>query len=161
VTTETSLEARIVESFDRLRPDSPSLRVLRRRLIGELFGDADDVAATLDPEFTVVMHSGGSVVTLPGSAIADGVRGQAAAGVLMWTELDDVVIDGDVIAASGAMMNLHLTERTLHCTPIGLFLRFRADLMISEIAFMGASTATDVSADRMPTVEALRARLVS
>ena len=33
------------------------LQVLRKRLVGELFGDAEDVAATFDPTFTVMMHS--------------------------------------------------------------------------------------------------------
>jgi hypothetical protein len=135
------------------------VQTLRRRLLGELFGDADAVTTTLDPAFAVVMHVGDTSITLPGSAIADGVRAQAAAGVLMWTEFDDLVVDGDSIAASGAMVNLDLTEQSLRTTPVGLFLRFSGGLMISEVAFMGASSVADVSAERMPSVETLRTQL--
>jgi hypothetical protein len=80
MTAETSLESRIVGSFDRFRelPASPSLKSLRKRLVGELFGDTDAVAATFAPAFEVVIHSGESTVTLPGSVIAEGVRGEAA-----------------------------------------------------------------------------------
>jgi hypothetical protein len=135
------------------------LQVLRKRLVGELFGDAEDVAATFDPTFTVMMHAGETPITLPGGTIAEGVRVQAAAGVLMWTELDDRVIDGESIAVSGLMLNLHLTEHTLSSTPIGLFLRFSGQRMVSEVAFMGGSTTADVSAEPMPSVDALRAHL--
>jgi hypothetical protein len=41
--------------------------------VGELLGETEYVAATLDPAFEVVMHSGGTTVTLPGSMIAAGV----------------------------------------------------------------------------------------
>ena len=155
------LETRIVRSFDRYGQQStpPLLKVLRRRLFGELFGDADTVTATLDPAFEVVMHVGDSSVTLPGTAIAEGVRVQAAAGMLMWTEFDDLVVGGDLIAASGSMLNLDMTDASLRTTPVGLFLRFSGDLMVSEVAFMGASSVADVSAAGMPSVEALRAQL--
>jgi hypothetical protein len=163
VTAGISLEARIVQSFERLvRPSaSPLVQVLRKRLVGELFGDAEVVAATFDPAFTVVMHSGETPLTLPGDAIAKGVQAQAATGVLMWTELDDLIIERETIAASGEMLNLHLSQRTLTTTPIGLFLRFKSQRMISEVAFMGAPISIDVSAEPMPIVDGLRAQLDS
>jgi hypothetical protein len=82
------LESRILESFDRFLdlPASPSLKSLRQCLVGELFGDAADVAATFDPAFEVLSHGGERSVRIPGSAIAEGVRDRAAAGVLMWTD---------------------------------------------------------------------------
>ncbi len=161
---ETSLQSRICGSFDLFReqPASRALTALRKRLVGELFGDADDVAATLDPAFEVVMHSGETTVTLPGPAIAEGVRAQAAAGVLMWTELDDLVIDAESIAASGATLTLQLTQGTLSTVPVGLFLRFSGGRMISEVVFIcGSTETTDVSTEEMPSVDALRAHLDS
>ena len=135
--------------------------MFRQRLIGELFGDADIVAATFDPAFEVVIHAGETSVTLPGTAIADGVRVQASAGVLMWTEFDDLVTDTDSIAASGAMLNLHLEDRVLTSTPVSLVLRFSGERMLSEVVFMGRTTIADVSADPMPSIDTLRAQLDS
>jgi len=56
----------------------------------------------------------------------------------MWTEFHDFVVDGDV----------------------GLFVRFRGDVMMSEVVFMGATQTTDVATQEMPSVDALRAALV-
>jgi hypothetical protein len=161
--TENSLQTRILKSFDRYRQSSasPSMKVLGRRLVGELLGETEYVAATLDPAFEVVMHSGGTTFTLPGSAIAEGVAAQAAAGVLMWTEFDDFVVDGDTIATCGVMLTLLLADQTLTTTPVGLFLRFRGDRMTSEVAFMGTSETADLSTQEMPSVDALRSALAS
>jgi hypothetical protein len=52
------------------------LKALGKRLVGELLGETEYVAATLDPAFEVVMHSGGTTVTLPGNVIAEGVAEQ-------------------------------------------------------------------------------------
>ena len=120
------------------------------------------MAATFDPTFEVVMHNGETTVTLPGSAIAEGVAAQAGAGVLMWTELDDVVIDGDLIAACGAMLTLQLTQRALSSVPVGLFLRFRDGRMTSEVVFIcGSAETIDVSTEEVPSVDVLRAGLAS
>ena len=140
--TENSLQSRILNSFDRYRRPSAS-------------------ASTLDPTFEVVMHTGGTTVTLPGSVIAEGVAAQAAAGALMWTEFDDFVVDGDTIATSGVMLTLLLTDQTLTSTPVGLFLRFSLDRMTSEVAFMGPSETAELSTQEMPSVDALRAALTS
>jgi hypothetical protein len=113
------------------------MKTLGKRLVGELLGETEYVAATLHPAFEVVMHSGETTVTLPGSVIAEGVAAQAAAGVLMWTEFDDFVVDGDTIATSGVMLILQLTERTLATTPVGLFLRFSGDRMTSGSGIHG------------------------
>ena len=159
---ETALQSRILRSFDRYRQPSasPSLKALGKRLVGELLGETEFVTATLDPAFEVVMHSGGTAVTLPGSVIAEGVAAQAAAGVLMWTEFVDLVVEGDSIAASGAMLTLRLIECDLGSTPVGLFLRFKGGRMTSEVAFMGAADIADVSAQEMPSVDVLRATLI-
>lgn len=120
------------------------------------------MAATFDPTFEVVMHNGETTVTLPGSAIAEGVAAQAAAGVLMWTELDGVVIDGNLIAASGTMLTLQLTQRILSSVPVGLFVRFRDGRMTSEVVFVcGSEETIDVSMQEMPSVVALRTGLAS
>jgi hypothetical protein len=137
------------------------MKALGKRLVGELLGETTYVAATLDPGFEVVMHSGGTTVALPGSVIAEGVAAQAASGVLMWTEFDDFVVDGDTIATSGVMLILQLTERTLATTPVGLFVRFSGDRLTSEVAFMRTSETADVSTQEMPSVDALRAALTS
>ena len=107
------------------------------------------------------MHSGGTTVTLPGSMIAEGVAAQAAAGALMWTEFDDFVVDGNTIATSGVMLTLLLIDQSLITTPVGLFLRFSGDRMVSEVAFMGTPETADVSTQEMPSVDALRAALAS
>ncbi|HTI76057.1 MAG TPA: hypothetical protein VL634_13765 [Mycobacterium sp.] len=160
---EDSLQSRILKSFDRYREPAagPSTKAFGKRLVGELLGESGYVAAALDPAFEVVMHIGGTTVSLPGSAIVEGAPGQAAAGVLMWTEFGDFVVDADTIAASGTMMSLQLTERTLTTTSVGLFVRFRGDVMTSEVVFMGAAQTTDMSAQEMPSVDALRAALAS
>jgi hypothetical protein len=137
------------------------MKALGKRLVGELLGETEYVAATLDPAFEVVMHSGGTTVTLAGGVIAEGVAAQAAAGALMWTEFDDFVVDGDTIATSGVMLTLLITAQTLTTTPVGLFLRFSGDRMISEVAFMGTSETADLSTQEMPSVRALRAALTS
>jgi hypothetical protein len=162
VASQNSLQSRILKSFGRYRQPSvsPSMKALGKRLVGELLGETEYVAATLDPAFEVVMHSGGTTVTLAGKVIAEGVAAQAAAGVLMWTEFDDFVVDGDTIATSGVMLTLQLSERTLATTPVGLFLRFSGDRMISEVAFMGTSETADLSTQEMPSVDVLRAALV-
>jgi hypothetical protein len=160
---ENSLQSRILKSFDRYRQPSASalMKARGKRLVGELLGETEYVAATLDPAFEVVMHSGGTTVTLPGGVIAEGVAAQAAAGALMWTEFDDFVVDGDTIATSGVMLTLLITAQTLTTTPVGLFLRFSGDRMISEVAFMGTSETADLSTQEMPSVGALRAALTS
>ncbi|HYO04060.1 MAG TPA: hypothetical protein VET27_20205 [Mycobacterium sp.] len=55
----SALEDRIIRSFNRFpeQPATSSLSALRKRLVGEVFGDADDVAATLDPAFEVVINT--------------------------------------------------------------------------------------------------------
>jgi hypothetical protein len=163
MSTENPLHSRILKSFDRYNQPSasPSTRALGKRLVGELLGETAYVAATLDPAFEVVMHSGGTTVTLPGSVIAEGVAAQAAAGALMWTEFDDFVVDGDTIATSGAMLTLLLTDQTLTTTPVGLFLRFSGDRMTSEVAFMGTSETAELSMQEMPSIDDLRAALTS
>ena len=162
-TTENFFESRILRSLSpfRERTQSPQLDGLRKRIVGELIGDADAVAETLDPAFELVMHSGDSTFILAGSAIVDGVRATAAAGVLIWLELDDLVIDGETIAGYGAMLTLQTTQRTVGTAPLGLFLRFREGRMISEVVFVGAATETEVAAVDIPSIDELRSHLVN
>jgi hypothetical protein len=164
VTVVTSLESRIIGSFHRFRdlPATPALNAFRKPLVGELLGDTNQVAETFDPAFEVVMHSGDTTVTLPGSVIVESVRGEAAAAVVMWTEFDDLVIDGDSIPANGALLRLPLPQRTLSSVPVGLFVRFKGGRMISEVVFKCGPTETiDVSTQEMPSVHALRAGIDS
>jgi hypothetical protein len=135
--------------------------VLRERLLGELFGDADAVAATLDPDFELVMHTGGTTMTLPGTAVVRGVGIQAASGVLMWTEFDDLIDDKDVVAGHGRLCTLLASEHGLTTAPIAIFIRFSGDRMTAEVAFMGAATTEIVDPDALPSPEALRKQLDS
>ena len=164
MTAATFLESRILRSLRRLRehPGSPQLDALYTRVVGELLGDAEAVATTLDPAFELVMHSGDGTFALPGNAIVEGVRATGSAGVLMWIEIDDLVIDGETIAGQGAMLTLQLAQRTLSTAPLGLFLRFSGERMIAEVVFMGAAAEpADVSALHVPTVDGLRSQLTS
>ena len=164
MTTETSLQDRILRSLRRLREhaDGPQLDALHKRIVGELLGDAEAVATTLDPAFELVMHSGDGTFTLPGNAIVEGVRATGAAGVLMWIELDDLVIDGETMAGQGAMLTLQVAQRTLSTAPLGIFLRFSGERMIAEVVFMGASAEpADVSSLDVPTVDDLGIQLHS
>jgi hypothetical protein len=53
---ENSLQSRILKSFERYRQPSASAstKALGKRLVGELLGETEYVAATLDPAFEVV-----------------------------------------------------------------------------------------------------------
>ncbi|WP_406813413.1 hypothetical protein [Mycobacterium sp. M23085] len=139
----------------------PLIAVLRKRLVGELLGDANAVAATLDPAFELVMHTSGTTVTLPGSAVVHSVGMQAASGVLMWTEFDDLVAHDNVIAAHGRLHSLLASDGTVTTTPIAIFLRFSGDRMTSEVAFMGEGTTETIDRDALPALDALREQLAS
>jgi hypothetical protein len=159
--TDASVESRILDAFCQIdgQTGSPALAVLRARLVAELFGDVDAVAATLDPGFELVMHSRGTTLTLPGSAVLKGVETQKASGVLMWSEFDDLVADQSLIAASGRLCSLAVRERALSTMPLGLFLRFTRAHMTSEVAFIGEAQTAVIAEEVMPSVERLRAHL--
>ena len=154
---------RIINSFKRIdeMPEGGAIRsVLRTRLVAELFGDGDGVAATLEPGFELAMHSGGSTARMRADGVIAGVRVQKAAGTLLWTEFDDLVVDRCLVAGSGTLCNLQLTDRRLTTTPVAVFLRFEDVRMVSEVAYLGGDSAsTLIAADDVPSVEVLRARL--
>ncbi len=158
------MENRIVGAFDRLdehRPE-PLVEILRQRLLAELFGDGAGVAATLAPGFGLVMHAGDASMTLAADAVIGSVDAQAAADVLLWTELDDLVVNASAVAGSGMLCRAHLTGATLTRTPLAFFLRFDGQLMASEVAFVGGhSETTEFESDDVPSVERLRSRLAS
>ena len=163
VSVETSLEARILRSFDRFR-DRPEaeLASLRIRLIGELLGHPEKLSSTFDPAFEVVMHIGDTVMSLPGSVIVEGICEHVVGGALMWTEFDDLIVDDGTLAASGAMLRLQVSERTLRTTPVALFVRYRGGRMVSEVVFMGGSTDVPVApTEKTPSRDVLAAQLDS
>jgi hypothetical protein len=159
--SDCSVENRVLHAFRDIDGGhgGPLIAVLRVRLLGELFGDADAVAATLEPDFELVIHTGATTATLPGSAVVQGVESQAASGVLMWTEFDDLVTDNDVVAGSGLLCNLLLGECALTTMPVAAFLRFTGDRMNSEVAFMGQAKTEVIEQDALPSPEALRRKL--
>ena len=161
--SDSSVETRVLHAFRGIDGGhgGPLIAALRERLLGELFGDADAVAATLNPDFELVMHTGGETMTLPGSAVVRGVSIQAASGVLMWTEFDDLIADKDVVAGNGRLCTLLASEHGLTTTPIAVFLRFGGDRMTSEVAFMGAATTEVIDLEALPSPEALRKQLDS
>lgn len=153
---------RIIDSFksiDELPEGGAIKSVLRGRLIAELFGDGDGVATTLEPDFELVMHSGGTTTRLRADVVTAGVRAQHAAGTLMWTEFDDLVLGHRIVGGTGTLCNLALGDRRLTTTPIGVFLRFAEERMSSEVAYLGDSTSTVIAADDVPSIEDLRAQL--
>lgn len=161
--SDSSVETRVLHAFRGIDGGrgGPLIAALRERLLGELFGDADAVAATLDPDFELVMHTGGTTMTLPGSAVVRGVGIQAASGVLMWTEFDDLIADNDVVAGHGRLCTLLASEHGLTTAPIAVFLRFIGDRMTSEVAFMGEAITQVIEQGALPSPEALRKQLDS
>jgi hypothetical protein len=159
--SDSSVETRILHAFRDIdgKHGGPLIAVLRVRLLGELFGDADAVAATLEPDFELVMHTGAATATLPGSAVVQGVQAQAASGVLMWTEFDDLVTDNDVVAGTGLLCSLLPGECALTTMPVAVFLRFTGDRMNSEVAFMGQARTEVIEQGALPAPEALRRQL--
>jgi len=157
------IESRIMQAFnhiDHLLPADATSAALRERLLGELFGDADRVIATLDPDFGLVMHSRAGTTTTGGATIAEGVNRQTAAGVLMWSEFDDLLCDGTVVAGNGQLCSLQRRQRTVTMFPMAVFLRFSGHRMISEVVFMGTAVTSAVPATHpVPSVEQLRAKL--
>ena len=159
--TDTSVESRILRAFGRFdeHRGGPFIAVLRKRLLAELFGDADAVAATLDPAFELVMHTGGTTATLPGSAVVQGVEIQGASGALMWTEFDDLVTDDNVVAGNGLLCSLSVGEHAVTTMPLAVFLRFAGDRMTSEVAFMGAAKTDIIKHDAPASLNGLRTKL--
>lgn len=157
------MEDRIIQAFkhiDALRVDEPLLDILYRRLIAELFGDGDSVTAMLEPDFRLVVHSAGNTTTLPADTVTAGVRAQQSAGTLIWTEFDELVVDGQLVAGCGTFCSLKIGGQSLTTMPVAIFLRFTASRMASELAYMGGhSAATAVAPDDMPSIEGLRAQL--
>lgn len=159
--SDSCVESRILRAFDDVDGEhgGPLVAVLRVRLLGELFGDADMVAATLAPDFELVMNTGTSTATLAGSAVVQGLGIQSASGVLMWTEFDDLVTDNDVVAGRGLLCNLLMGERALTTMPVAVFLRFTGDRMTSEVAFMGRAKTEAIEQAALPSLEVLRKQL--
>jgi hypothetical protein len=163
VDSDPCVETRVLHAFRGIDGGhgGPLIAVLRKRLIGELLGDAEAVAATLDASFELVMHTGGTTATLPASAVVRGVGMQAASGVLMWTEFDDLIADNNVVAGHGRLCSLLASEGGLTTAPIAVFLRFSGDRMTSEVAFMGEGTTEVIDHEALPSPEALRKQLDS
>lgn len=151
----TAAEPRHVQAFRLLEAcggtdeEVRRVHVLRDRLLGELIGDADRVAATLTADFELRM--GGSEAAVPGATMVEGIRRQGAAGLAIWVELDDLLVRDDRIAANGTLHTLtrhapdaeHAAE--LASCPIALFLRFAGDLMSSEVIYLDTANASSTS----------------
>jgi hypothetical protein len=141
------------------------LAVLRERLLGELVGDADRVAATLSPDFVLVSHGGGASTTTAGPRMVESIRRQGAAGMLMWVELDELLVEDDAVAGQGVLRTMRAAGGgadgvALTTDPLALFLRFAGDLMTSEVVFLdtAAGGSTTVHGVALPSREHLLAR---
>lgn len=152
------IDRRLVE-----KPALGSLRLLRDRLAGELIGDADRVGRALDPTFTLNTHAGGGITTNDRTALVETVRrqGQAQGGAMTWLRLDDLVVDGNVIAGQGTLRtsltgtlaarqgwgHVNPTDRCITTIPLAFFIRL-ADLMVSEVLYLDvANTSRTVLGD--------------
>jgi hypothetical protein len=147
----------------RLEGDTPAapLRTLRERLAGELLGDEQRVAATLDPAFTLVTHTGGPSSTTSGPDMVDGIKRQGEIGVMLWVSLDELVVDTDVVAGEGLLHTFHTDTSFLTTFPLAFFIRFTVDgLMASEVAFMDVAAAVTTALPNVtPSFERLRSLL--
>jgi hypothetical protein len=149
---------------ERLAGDAPAapLHTLRERLAGELLGDDQRVAATLDPAFTLVTHTGGPSSTTSGPDMVDGIKRQGEIGVMLWVSLDDLVVDADVVAGDGLLHTFRTDTSSLTTFPLAFFIRFTVDgLMASEAAFMDVAAAVTTSLPNVatPSFERLRSLL--
>ena len=135
-----------------------SLDALRERLAGELLGDELRVAATLDPDFALVTHTGGPARTIAGRDMVDGIRRQGEAGVMIWTELDDLVSEPDMVAGHGLLHTLSPEPCAVTTFPLAFFIRYSEGLMASEVAFMdvAAAIATSLPKGTTPSIELLQ-----
>ncbi|CAO5160491.1 DUF222 domain-containing protein [Frankia sp. AiPs1] len=132
-------ESDLVQAFRRIDeqrardPEAVNLVAFRERLLGELVGDADRVAAALAPGFTLVTHAGGKTQTSSGDQVVSGVRrlGAVPGGALMWLRLDDLVADRTTIAGHGSLV-------TLAAAPTGGLHR-----TVAPLAFFIVSETTD------------------
>lgn len=154
---------RVLQAFrligERLDSGAPSLPLdlLRERLVGELLGDAQRVAATLASDFVLVTHAGGPATTLAGSDMVDGISRQAAAGAILWTELDDLVVEEDVVAGDGLFHTLPPDSGYVTTLPFAFFIRYANRMMASEVAFLdvSATVTTPLSGGAAPSRERL------
>lgn len=142
-------------------PSDLTVRSLRRRLLGELLGDADLVSSTLAPDFVLTMHAGDQAATTSASSMIAGIRRQGEAGVSIWMTLDDLVVELDVIAGNGLLHTFSAGAGKLSTLPLAFFIRFAGDRMTSEVAYMHATAARFSSPPEgaMPSVERLRSLL--
>lgn len=155
-----AIDDRIIQAFTVVSgmPQTPELRVLHTRLKAELVGDADAVAATLTPDFTVTMHNDDATLSLAAGAVVDGVRAQAAAGILVWTEFDTLATGPGTVAGTGQLCVIAASALTV--TPMAFGIRFTGDKMCSETVFLAGSKQTDtLDADILPSLDQLRIRL--
>jgi hypothetical protein len=160
-------DERMLQAFrvirERLDAGAPSvpLEVLRQRLEGELLGDARRVAATLAADFGLVTHAGGLPMTLAGSDLVAGISLQAETGAILWTELDDLVVEEEVIAGDGLFHTFQPDLGSVTTFPLAFFIRYADGLMTSEVAFMAvsATVTTTLSQGAAPSRERLASLL--
>jgi hypothetical protein len=140
---------------------APPLLTLRERLAGELLGDGQRVAATLAPAFSLVTHTGGPPSTIAGRVMVDGISRQGNAGVMLWAELDDLLVETEVAAGDGLLHTFHPEPGSITSYPFAFFIHYAGDLMESEVAFLDASAAVTTSLPHgaRPSVEHLRSLL--
>jgi hypothetical protein len=160
-------EARVLQAFrliaERVEVANPSapLVALRERLVGELLGDAQRVAATLAPDFVLEIHAGGPATTLAGHDVVAGIDRQGEAGVMLWTELNDLMVEPLAVGGSGHLHTFRPDPGSVTSFPFAFFIHYADGLMTSEVAFMEVSAGvnTQLAAGAMPHIEGLESVL--
>ena len=99
---------RLIDEQLAAAPQAENLVVFRERLIAELVGDADRVAATLAPDFSLVTHVGGKTLTSGRDQLVASIQrlGAAPGGALMWLRLESLVADRTTVAGHGFLVTL-------------------------------------------------------
>jgi hypothetical protein len=160
-------EARVLQAFrliaERVEAGAPSapLVALSERLAGELLGDAQRVAATLAPDFVLEAHTGGPTTTLAAKDMVAGIGRQGEAGVMLWTELDDLMVEPRVVGGSGLLHTFRPDPGSVTSFPFAFFIHYADRLMTSEVAFMEVSAGVNIqlAVSAMPNVKGLESLL--
>ncbi|MCK9875157.1 hypothetical protein MXD61_16265 [Frankia sp. AgPm24] len=132
---------RLIDEQLAAAPQAGNLVVFRERLIAELVGDADRVAATLAPDFSLVTHVGGKTLTSGRDQLVASIQrlGAAPGGALMWLRLESLVADRTTVAGHGFLVTLTAApsgglRRTVG--PLAFFVTSDGPLITSESLYL-------------------------
>ncbi|MCM3883418.1 hypothetical protein [Frankia sp. R82] len=144
---------RLIDEQLATAPGAENLVAFRERMLAELVGDADRVAATLAPGFSLVTQVGGKTLTSGRDQLVASIQrlGAAPGGALMWLRLDGLVADRTTIAGHGSLVTLTAVpsgglRRTVG--PLAFFVTGDGPLITSESIYLDPQAdETSVMAD--------------